>query len=121
MFALLNNRNASFAWWPNLLLIVFILFDTTIEAAHRQGLVIPAPSESNLALPFGHYYSPVVALFMVLLMLIGLSARLANSLNSATSAIIRRAANANPRQPYSPCRKISESPSELTTLPTFLS
>jgi hypothetical protein len=46
MFALLNNRNASFARWLSLLLVVFILYGTTVEAAHRHGRVISAPTST---------------------------------------------------------------------------
>ena len=46
MFALLNKRNASFARWLSLLLVVFILYGTTVEAAHRHGLVISATTST---------------------------------------------------------------------------
>lgn len=41
MFALLNNRGASFTRWLSLFLVVFILYGTTVEAAHRHGRVLP--------------------------------------------------------------------------------
>jgi hypothetical protein len=44
MFALLHNRGAAFTRWLSLLLVVFILYGTTVEAAHRHGLVSPQTS-----------------------------------------------------------------------------
>lgn len=44
MFALLHNRGAAFTRWLSLLLVVFILYGTTVEAAHRHGRVLPSPS-----------------------------------------------------------------------------
>ena len=35
-----QNRNASFTRWLGLLLVVFILYGTTVEAAHRHGRVL---------------------------------------------------------------------------------
>jgi hypothetical protein len=42
MFAQLKNRGASFSRWLSLLLVVFILYGTTVEAAHRHGRILPA-------------------------------------------------------------------------------
>lgn len=39
MFALMKNSTASFSRWLSLLLVLFILYGTTVEAAHRHGLV----------------------------------------------------------------------------------
>jgi len=41
MFALLNHRGATFTRWLSLSLVVFILYGTTVEAAHRHGRVLP--------------------------------------------------------------------------------
>ena len=41
MFALLNNRGATFTHWLSLFLVAFILYGTTVEAAHRHGRVLP--------------------------------------------------------------------------------
>jgi len=49
MFALLNNRHATFSRWLSLLLVTFILYGTTVEAAHRHGRILPsAPSSSHV-------------------------------------------------------------------------
>jgi hypothetical protein len=42
MFALLHNGGASFTRWLSLFLVVFILYGTTVEAAHRHGRVLPS-------------------------------------------------------------------------------
>jgi DUF2946 family protein len=42
MLALLNKRGASFSQWLSLLLVTFIVFGTTVEAAHRHGRVLPS-------------------------------------------------------------------------------
>jgi hypothetical protein len=42
MFALLSNRSAKFSRWISLLLVVFILYGTTVEAAHRHSRILPA-------------------------------------------------------------------------------
>jgi len=44
MFALMNNQSATFSRWLNLLLVVFILYGTTVEAAHRHGRVLLSPA-----------------------------------------------------------------------------
>src|SRR4051794_14599595 len=46
MFALLHNRGAAFTRWLSLLLVVFILYGTTIEAAHRHGRTLPSTSSA---------------------------------------------------------------------------
>jgi hypothetical protein len=35
-----QNRSTTFAQWLSLLLVVFILYGTTVEAAHRHGRVL---------------------------------------------------------------------------------
>jgi hypothetical protein len=47
MFALMRNRNASFSRRLSLLLIVFILFGTTVEAAHRHGRSVTTPASAT--------------------------------------------------------------------------
>ena len=47
MFALTRNHGATFSRWLNLLLVVFILYGTTVEAAHRHGRVLPSPTRTN--------------------------------------------------------------------------
>ena len=47
MFALLHNRGAAFTRWLSLLLVVFILYGTTVEAAHRHGRVLPSTSNAT--------------------------------------------------------------------------
>ncbi len=42
MFATLKNQSATFSRWLGLLLVVFILYGTTVEAAHRHGRVLPS-------------------------------------------------------------------------------
>ena len=40
MFAPLKIQSATFSRWLGLLLVVFILYGTTVEAAHRHGRVL---------------------------------------------------------------------------------
>jgi hypothetical protein len=47
MFALPNHRNADFTRWLSLLLVVFILFGTTVEAAHSHGRMLPSASTAT--------------------------------------------------------------------------
>ena len=47
MFALTRNQATTFSRWLNLLLVVFILYGTTVEAAHRHGLVQPSSNSAN--------------------------------------------------------------------------
>jgi hypothetical protein len=42
MFVPLKIQSATFSRWLGLLLVVFILYGTTVEAAHRHGRVLPA-------------------------------------------------------------------------------
>jgi hypothetical protein len=42
MFAPLKIQSATFSRWLGLLLVVFILYGTTVEAAHRHGRVLPS-------------------------------------------------------------------------------
>jgi hypothetical protein len=42
MFAPLKIQSATFTRWLGLLLVVFILYGTTVEAAHRHGRVLPS-------------------------------------------------------------------------------
>jgi DUF2946 family protein len=46
MLALLKHRGATFTRWLSLLLVVFILYGTTVEAAHRHGRVLPSTSSA---------------------------------------------------------------------------
>jgi hypothetical protein len=46
MFALLHNRGAAFTRWLSLLLVVFILYGTTVEAAHRHGRTLLSTSSA---------------------------------------------------------------------------
>jgi hypothetical protein len=41
MFAPFKNQGASFSRWVGLLLVVFILYGTTVEAAHRHSRKAP--------------------------------------------------------------------------------
>lgn len=50
MFALTRNHGATFSRWLNLLLVVFILYGTTVEAAHRHGRILPSPAAANAQL-----------------------------------------------------------------------
>lgn len=54
MFALTKNQGATFSRWLNLLLVVFILYGTTVEAAHRHGRLLPSPTNSNAQLDSDH-------------------------------------------------------------------
>jgi hypothetical protein len=47
MFALMKNPNASFSRRLSLLLVLFILFGTTVEAAHRHGLSVATQSSAT--------------------------------------------------------------------------
>ena len=42
MFAPLKNKSAAFSRWLGVLLVLFILYGTTVEAAHRHGRILPA-------------------------------------------------------------------------------
>ncbi|HET9479547.1 MAG TPA: hypothetical protein VFO72_09385 [Pyrinomonadaceae bacterium] len=44
MFALIKNQSSTFARWLNLLLVVFILYGTTVESAHRHGRILLSPA-----------------------------------------------------------------------------
>ena len=44
MFARLKHQSRDFSRWLSLLLVVFILYGTTVEAAHRHGRVLPPSS-----------------------------------------------------------------------------
>jgi hypothetical protein len=50
MFALTKNQGATFSRWLNVLLVVFILYGTTVEAAHRHGRILPSASSANAQL-----------------------------------------------------------------------
>jgi hypothetical protein len=54
MFALTTNQGATFSRWLNLLLVVFILYGTTVEAAHRHGRVLPSQTNTNAQLNGEH-------------------------------------------------------------------
>jgi hypothetical protein len=41
MFARLKHQSANFSRWLSLLLVVFIFYGTTVEAAHRHGRILP--------------------------------------------------------------------------------
>jgi hypothetical protein len=47
MLALHNNRRALFTRWVSLFLVVFILYGTTVEAAHRHGRVLLSKSSAT--------------------------------------------------------------------------
>jgi hypothetical protein len=42
MFAQLKHQSANFSRWLSLLLVVFIFYGTTVEAAHRHGRILPS-------------------------------------------------------------------------------
>lgn len=46
MLALLKIQSATFSRWLGVLLVVFILYGTTVEAAHWHGRVLPAHASS---------------------------------------------------------------------------
>ena len=46
MFARLTHHSASFSRWLSVLLVVFILYGTTVEAAHRHGGLLPTSSSA---------------------------------------------------------------------------
>jgi hypothetical protein len=46
MFAPLKIQSATFSRWLGLLLVVFIFYGTTVEAAHRHGRVLPANTDA---------------------------------------------------------------------------
>ena len=53
-----QNRSTAFTRWLGLLLVVFILYGTTVEAAHRHGRVVSDNGTVSLADP-DHSSSPV--------------------------------------------------------------
>jgi len=54
MFALTKNQGATFSRWLNLLLVVFILYGTTVEAAHRHGRILPSTASANAQVDSEH-------------------------------------------------------------------
>ena len=44
MFARLKHQSRDFSRWLSLLLVVFIFYGTTVEAAHRHGGILPTSS-----------------------------------------------------------------------------
>jgi hypothetical protein len=46
MFALFKNNATTFSRCVGLLLVVFILYGTSVEAAHRHGRILPAGSSA---------------------------------------------------------------------------
>lgn len=54
MFALTKNQGAAFSRWLTLLLVVFILYGTTVEAAHRHGLALPSSTSAHAQLDNEH-------------------------------------------------------------------
>lgn len=54
MFALPRNQGATFSRWLNLLLVVFILYGTTVEAAHRHGRILPSTANAHAQLDSEH-------------------------------------------------------------------
>jgi hypothetical protein len=54
MFALTRNQGATFSRWLNLLLVIFILYGTTVEAAHRHGRLLPSSTSANAQLDNQH-------------------------------------------------------------------
>jgi hypothetical protein len=55
-----QNRSSAITRWLGLLLVVFILYGTTVEAAHRHGRVVPDNGTVSLADP-DHSTSPVTS------------------------------------------------------------
>ncbi len=43
-----QNRNTAFTRWVGLLLAVFIVYGTTVEAAHRHGRIVPENRSASL-------------------------------------------------------------------------
>ena len=54
MFALTKNQGTTFSRWLNVLLVVFILYGTTVEAAHRHGRILPSSSSASAQLDSEH-------------------------------------------------------------------
>jgi len=44
MFARLKHQSKDFTRWLSLLLVLFIFYGTTVEAAHRHGRILPPSS-----------------------------------------------------------------------------
>jgi hypothetical protein len=47
MFVRYKNQSATFSRWLGVLLVAFILYGTTVEAAHRHGRVLPAQADAT--------------------------------------------------------------------------
>jgi hypothetical protein len=43
-----QNQSTTLARWLSLLLVVFILYGTTVEAAHRHGRILPSHHAASL-------------------------------------------------------------------------
>lgn len=48
LIRLFQNRSTALTRWIGLLLAVFILYGTTVEAAHRHGRVLPSSGAASL-------------------------------------------------------------------------
>ena len=51
LISVFQNRSTGFTRWVGLLLAVFILYGTTVEAAHRHGRVLPDNGAASLVDP----------------------------------------------------------------------
>jgi hypothetical protein len=49
MFELFKKNNAAFSRWLGLLLVLFVFYGTTIEAAHRHGKITSASTQATSA------------------------------------------------------------------------
>src|ERR1043166_6111117 len=49
MFELFKKNNAAFSRWLGLLLVLFVFYGTTIEAAHRHGKITSASTQIGRA------------------------------------------------------------------------
>ena len=47
MFASFNKQSTTFSRWLGVLLVAFILYGTTVEAAHRHGRVLPSHANAG--------------------------------------------------------------------------
>ena len=55
----IQNRAATFRRGLGLFLVVFILYGTTVEAAHRHGRILPSPSHATALNDSGQTTTPL--------------------------------------------------------------
>ena len=108
MFGPLKTQSATFSRWLGLMLVVFILYGTTVEAAHRHGRVLP--SEAGVASQLDNQQTQNLSTSTT-----GCSDCLICQLHQGFSTTLI-ALRQNDRQAQQPQRFVSEVPRDLISL-----